>query len=319
MRTFKSQVAAGEKEQLAQMTRAWLSVERRLDGQMTALAYEMTAIREAGGTVTPTMLATNRRYQELMIQLRSELDNYTDYADREITARQAELIPMGISHSTQAIVAQGVTTSFNRLPISAVEHMVGLAGNGSPLRTLLEASWPLAAQGMTQELVNGVALGWNPRKTAKAMAQGATGSLNRMMTIARSEQLRVYRESSLSTYRESQVVIGHTRLATFDNRVCASCLMDSGTFYPLDEHFPTHPNCRCVSIPVCVGVPAPVMQSGEDWFMDQPSATQENILGPGTYDAWRLGQFELSELITVKPNVTWGDTIQTTPLRELVQ
>jgi SPP1 gp7 family putative phage head morphogenesis protein len=316
MRIFKREIAQAGSAQQAEMARRWLAVERRLMGHIDALALSMTAVHEAGGTVSANMLATNVRYQELLIQLHEEQAKYTQYAERTITNGQQAMASAGISQSQAAIAAQ-VSTSFNRLPVSAVQHMVGLTGAGTPLNSLLVQSWPLSAQGLTQALVEGVALGYNPRKVARNMAQGMTGSLNRMMTIARTEQLRTYRESSMASYRESGVVVGYRRLATHDRRTCASCLLDEGTFYPLDEEMPTHPNCRCAPIPVVRGAPLPTWQHGEDWFMDQPSETQESILGRNYYESWRMGKFELAELVTVKPNSTWGDSLAVTPLRDL--
>lgn len=318
MRQFKRDLLAGERTQMTEMAQRWLGVERRLQSQMDALAYEMDAIKRSGGTVSQDLLMTQVRYRELLVQLTDELRGYTDYAERTITDRQRQLAGLGIQHGEQAITTQGIRAGFNRLPVEAVENAVGLAGNGSPLRTLLVQSWPLSAQGMTQELINGVALGWNPRKTARAMAAGATRSLDRMMTIARTEQLRTYRHSSLESYRASGVVNGYRRLATHDSRVCAACLMDEGHFYELNEQMPEHPQGRCTMIPVVQGTPALRWQQGADWFNEQPPDTQQSILGKGRYEAWQRGQFGLDELVKVVANTTWGDSLGVTPLRELV-
>jgi SPP1 gp7 family putative phage head morphogenesis protein len=316
MRAFKADIARAGSQQQAAMARRWLAVERRLMGQMEALAYRMTAVHEAGGVVTTNMLMTEVRYQELLIQLHEEQAKYTVYAERTITNGQQAMASAGVSQSQAAIAAQ-VSTSFNRLPVSAVEHMVGLTGAGTPLNSLLVQSWPLSAQGLTQALVDGVALGYNPRKVARQMAEGMTGTLNRMMVIARTEQLRVYRESSLASYKESGIVVGYRRLATHDRRTCAACIMAEGTFYALDEEMPEHPQGRCSMIPVVRGASPIEWQHGQDWFMEQPSETQESILGKGHYEAWRLGKFDLGEVVTVKPNSTWGDSLAVTPLRDL--
>jgi hypothetical protein len=318
MRRHKADLAAAEQRQMEEMARRWLATDRRLDGQMTALAYEMTAITESGGTVTPAMLANQRRYQELLISLRRELDRYTDYAERTITNGQAVMAAAAIEQSQAAIAMQAVGIAFDRLPVSAVEHMVGLTGAGTPLRTLLVQSWPLSAQGLTQALVEGVALGYNPRKTAKNMAQGATGSLNRMMVISRNETLRVYREVSRQSYVNSGIVIGVRRLCSHDRRTCSACLLDEGNFYPLDQEMPEHVQGRCVGLPVIAGAEPIQWLAGEDWFMEQDGDTQESILGKGTYEAWRLGQIALQDLVTVKRNAVWGDSLAVTPLKELV-
>lgn len=318
MRSFKKDLLAGERAQTQAMASAWLKVERRLSSQMDALAYEMDAIKRDGGTVTQEMLMTNVRYRELLVQLTDELEGYTGYAERTIEDRQRQLARLGIGHAESAVRAQSVTAGFNRLPVEAVQHLVGLSGDGTPLANLLTASWPLSAHGMTQELINGVALGYNPRKTAKLMAQGAQGSLQRMTVIARTEQLRVYRTANLESYKASGVVTSYQRLATHDRRVCAACLMDEGTVYQLDEEMPEHPQGRCTLVPVVEGVPRAKWQQGQEWFEQQDQATQMDILGKGRYYAWQNGDYELGELVTVKANAVWGDSLQVTPLKELV-
>jgi SPP1 gp7 family putative phage head morphogenesis protein len=317
MREFKRDLLAGERAQMQEMATRWLGVERRLSAQIDALAYEMDAIKQGGGTVSREMLMTNVRYRELLGQLTDELEGYTDYAERTISDRQHQLARLGITQAERAIRVQGVRVGFARLPIEAVEGLVGLAGDGTPLANLLAASWPLSAQRLTRELVNGVALGYNPRKTARLMAQGMASSQQRMELISRTETLRVYREANRQSYIRSGVVTGFRRLATHDRRTCAACLMAEGEFYELNEEMPTHPQCRCTLVPIVSGVPAPTWQAGEAWFVEQDQATQMDILGKGRYYAWQNGDYELDELVTVKPNATWGDSLQVTPLREL--
>lgn len=317
LRSFKASLLREESTQMREMAQRWLQVERALDGNMAALAERMSNIARDGGTVTGGMLWQESRYRILLSQLTDELGKYTRYADRTITDRQAQLARLGIDHAVSAIEAQGVRSGFARLPVEAVQNMVGLAGDGSPLRTLLQASWPDAAQGMTNALVRGVALGWNPRKTARAMAAGSTRSLDRMMKVARTESLRVYRESSRQSYINSGVVTGYARIATHDKRVCPACLMDEGHVYELNEEMPEHVQGRCSMIPYCRGVPNPQWKKGEEWFNEQDAATQTSILGKGKYEAWQAGRFDLGELVTVKPNATWGDSLQVTSLRDL--
>lgn len=317
MRSFKRDLLAGERAQSQEMAQRWLAVERRLSAQMDALALEMDAIQRDGGRVSREMLMTNVRYRELLIQLQGELETYSDYAEVQITQQQRRLARLGVAHGERAITAQGLRAGFSRLPVEAVESLVGLAGDGSPLGVLLRASWPLAADGLTHQLVNGVALGYNPRKTARMMAQGIRGSQQRMEVIARTEQLRVYRHANLESYKASGVVESYKRLATHDSRVCAACLLAEGTTYSLDEQMPEHPQGRCTLVPVVEGIKPPTWKAGAEWLVEQSPETQRDILGKGRYYAWQNGDFELGELVTVKPNAVWGDSLQVTPLKVL--
>jgi SPP1 gp7 family putative phage head morphogenesis protein len=316
MREFKRAIAdAGTLQQRA-MANRWLALERRLSGNIAALALEMTARQAAGLPISVSMLLNETRYRELLIQLQDELATYTTYAERTITNGQQAMASAGVQQASQAIAAQ-VSTSFNRLPVAAVEHMVGLTGAGMPLNTLLVQSWPIAAQNLTTALVDGVALGYNPRKVARNMAEGMTGTLNRMMTIARTETLRVYNESSRQQYISSGIVTSYTRIAAHDNRTCLHCIVLEGTVYPTNELMPSHPNCRCALLPLVNGAPKPQWLKGEDWFMAQDSATQESIMGKGRYELWRTGKIGLADSTQVVPNPVWGDTLRTVPLREL--
>lgn len=317
MRSFKADLLRGERAQTAEMARRWQGVEQRLQAQIDALALEMAQVQRDGGTVSRGMLFNDVRYRELLGQLTNELEGYTDYAERTIEDRQRQLVRLGIRQAEQAITTQGVKAGFGRLPVDAVQNLVGLAGDGSPLRILLAQSWPLSADGLTQALINGVALGYNPRKTARLMAQGMARSRDRMEVIARTEQLKVYREANRQSYMRSGVVTGYRRLATKDRRVCAACLADDGALYDLDEEMPEHPQGRCTMVPIVEGVPAPTWQTGPEWFAEQPQETQVAILGKERYGAWKGGQFALDDLVTVKPNAIWGDSLQVTPLREL--
>jgi hypothetical protein len=71
-------------------------------------------------------------------------------------------------------------------------------------------------------------------------------------------------------------------------------------------------------VPVVIGLPAINWQRGPTWFRAQPAQTQRSILGPGKYEAWRAGQFDLEQLVNVRRNATWGDSVQVAPLSELV-
>ena len=70
------------------MARRWLALERRLSGNIAALALEMTARQAAGMPLTTTMLMNETRYRELLIQLQDELATYTTYAERTISNGQ---------------------------------------------------------------------------------------------------------------------------------------------------------------------------------------------------------------------------------------
>lgn len=320
MRAFKAALLDREAEAMARMGVRWREVERSLEMRIQSLLDEIQLLRETGHEPSRGQLLRMDRYQSLLRQVREELAGYEAWATRQIAAEQRELARMGIENAQAAIRASGVRVAFNRLSVSAVEYMVGLAGDGSPLFSVLKkrALWPEAVDGLTSALIKGVALGWNPRKTASRMADGLAQGLNKALLIARTEQLRAYRHASVEQYRASGVVSKMKRLATKDGRTCMACLMSDGELLELGEELSDHPGGRCTSVPVVIGMPEVRWQTGREWFECQSPERQREMMGPQYYEAWRAGLFDLGQLRTTVHSDVWGDSPRVRPLSELL-
>jgi len=300
---------------------AWLGVEQALQVQVDALALELA---QNPGAATMGQLQRSRRYQALMQQTRDELRQYEDYLEPRIRSGQADMISLSLQHSQQAVNAVAteaqIVVPFDRLPVSAVNDMVGLAGDGSPLRAVLNDAARVGPDAMAQELVNGIALGRNPIAVARtAMRLGLGQSFTRMQTIARTEQLRVYRETTLAAYANSRIVTGYRRLSARDDRVCPACLMADGRQYQVSHGFDEHPNGRCALIPVLANVRPTQFETGQQWFASQPEATQRRILGAGRYQAWRNGEASLDDMVSRDWNDTWGGSLRPTRVQDLIR
>lgn len=76
----------------------------------------------------------------------------------------------------------------------------------------------------------------------------------------------------------------------------------------------TH-NCR--PIPAKQGAVYPGTQ-GLDWFRNQSPERQKLMLGPGRYEAWKAGKFDLKDLAELHEDSVWGNSWQETPLKRLV-
>jgi SPP1 gp7 family putative phage head morphogenesis protein len=199
-----------------------------------------------------------------------------------------------------------------------VTTMAGLASDGSPLAKLLQEAVGDAAAGVSRHLVVGTALGWNPRKTAqKATQQGLAMGLNRMLVIARTEQLKAYRFASQEQYKASGVVSGYKRLSARDGRVCAGCLAADGRLYKVAHAFDSHPACRCAAVPCVIGVEPPTWQGGEAWLREQDAETQTAILGRKGRELWTSGRVPFERFAKTVHDDTWGGAIVARPLGEL--
>ena len=317
-RRFKAALLANERAQMLIMGQRWQMVERALDAPMQALITELAGME---ATMTPAQLYRMERYQALVMQVREQLRIYEAWAASHITASQRAAIEMGRETVQDSLMALGVDMAWNRLPVRAVEIMAGMAGDGGPLFGLLQerALWPTAVEQMSETLVKGIALGWNPRRTARAMRDGIAGGLDKALTIARTETMRAYRMATVEGYRESNVVSGFRRLAAKDGRTCMACLMSDGETFPLESDLTDHPNGRCVAVPILVGRDGPTWRTGREWFEGLPEEKRRDMMGTKRFDSWQDKGWDLGALRRNAHNDTWGDSPRVATLEELAQ
>ncbi len=257
LRQFKEALLLQERQQMAEMAVRYLEIERSLAASIQMLADEMALRKAQGLAVTPGALYRLNRYKVLQAQARVELQRYTrDYAGPLIARMQEQYLQLGIEAAWQALSVSAIGVSFNRLPLGAIMNMVGFTGDGAPLRKLLALAYPDAMDGMIRQLIESTARGINPRKTAALMAKGLGQGLDRVLVIARTEQLRAFRTASTAQYRESGIVQGFKRLATKDARTCMACLVSDGEVFRSNQELSDHPNGRCLAPGSVVGGPA---------------------------------------------------------------
>jgi hypothetical protein len=136
-----------------------------------------------------------------------------------------------------------------------------------------------------------------------------------MLTIARTEQLRAYREAARSQYQESGLVKSYKRIAALD--ACMACIALDGETYDVEELLEVHPNDRCGMIPVVEGLPEIQYESAADRFAELPEDEQRERMGDGAYDLWNSGQISLNDFAVHSESDDWGPSIQTATLADL--
>lgn len=142
-------------------------------------------------------------------------------------------------------------------------------------------------------------------------------SISRASTIARTEIMHAAIESSLATYRKnSSVVLGYMWIAALGPRTCIVCILLHGTIFPLSQPFASHPNCRCVTIPVTSNT-LPI-QSGLAWFTKQSSAIREAILGPAAMRAIDKGALSINQLSGTYNSPQYGPSRYRRSLKEIL-
>jgi SPP1 gp7 family putative phage head morphogenesis protein len=320
---YRRQVMAQDAAQMTVLARRWLVVERGLEAQLEALAREAADLRAKGTPVTAQRLYQMERYRNLLAQARSETLKYQKWAAELITGEQRDLARLGIE-SSRAMIRESyleagkAVARFNWLPVEAVESMIGYAGNGAPLYDLLIESYPDTIEELTKTLIRSTAQGINPRQTAKAMAEAMSGNLQRSLVIARTEQLRAFRNAATIQMRESGVVEGWIWRSAKQDRTCLACLAMDGTVYDLNEELDDHPNGRCFKQPLIQGLKPIETQSSADWFNGLDEETQQSMMGEVRYEAWKQGQFRFEDLAIRRSSEEWGSHVAVAPLEALL-
>lgn len=316
-REFKAALLRAELVEQYLMAERYLTVETALSDRIATLAEHVSRLRESGREPTLGMLYRLERWQALERQMLSELAGFNGWAAERIASRQRALGRSGFEYARETLHASGIAVPFDALPTAAVEAMVGLAGDGSPLSALLVKAYPDVHAAVADALIRGVALGQNPIKVAADMRDALGVGLDRAFLIARTEELRAFRTAAQDTYREAGVT-QYRRLATMDDRTCIGCLAADGTIQDNDEPMDEHVSGRCTMVPIVPGAEDPTWPSSEDWFKAQDRETQERIMGPGRLEAYESGAASWSDMFMRTDDATWGGAIVPTPLSDLV-
>ena len=329
---FRAELLAGERARAVRLVNAYGRVYRQLQDAIQALAEQIAGLDHPAAADVQE-LATLRA---LRTQVEERVTAFGGFADAELREGASQAIAQGLGHWEQLtllafpeVLRATVGGAFMRLHPDAVETMIGFLGNDSPLTTSLTRQLgPAVANAVADKLISGVALGLNPRATAaiirNELGQGLTWSLN----TTRTAQLWAYREANRAAMVANQAITpGWTWLAALDDRTCLSCVAMNGTHHAAAEVLNDHHSGRCVAVPETVswqslGIDLPEtgaqVESGEDWFGRQPEATQQAMMGPGMYDAWRAGRFDVQDLSQPYQDPVYGEMLREASLKDLL-
>lgn len=318
-REYKAALLAREDAQLKYMAKRYIEIERSLAADVYALVMELAQLQAEGKVITPALIKNITRYQKIQAELKREIRKFVDdTAIPSIRAEQLTFAQMGVDMgASQFKTSGGLGIVFNVLGRDALEQYVGMTGDGSPLKRLLSSAYGETADGVLASLLDGFARGLNPVTIAKQTSMKFGIGLDRITTIARTEQLRAYRMSSLEQYRETDAVIGYKRISARDDRTCLACLALDGKIYKLDTELADHPRGRCATVPIVRGAKMPTWQTGAQWFEKLPSDMQERMMGAGRYQLWRDGQFKFSDIAGNSYSPIWGDSPRVKTVAEL--
>lgn len=224
-----------------------------------------------------------------------------------------------------------LVTRFDRVDPVAIRAIVARS-----TQQITAATWRLdlaAQEVMRRVLIQGVAVGTNPRTAAREMVRraehGFNGGLTRATTIARTEMLDAYRLAAADVhFGAADVLTGWTWLASLDSRTCPSCWGMHGTVHDLSEDGPhDHQNGRCARLPTVkawaelgfdIPEPKSVIPDAQDVFAGMSRTDRLAVMGPARLQALDDGLIGWGDLSQHRSTPGWRDSWHTTPVRDLL-
>lgn len=320
--------------QVVELTRAWIDAWDTLAPEFQDAMVELLTGAEV--RVPYRTVARNKRLAAALRQARATLDELAartevivtnDVATAVLDAVDAH-VAIGTSQLPPTAAAVGV--GFDRLSPGALDAIVNRT-----TEQIHSATRPLPADVvrlMKSELVRGVAVGDNPRETARRIVKRAEGRFNgglaRAATISRVEMLDAGREAARqAAIQNKDILRDWVWSAQLDARTCPSCLANHGTVHDIDEFGPIdHQQGRCARIDRTktwkdlgfnIEEPADVLPDAKAWFDNLEPDSQKAIMGPGKLKKLQDGDIGWDDLTRKVETPGWRSSMHNVPLKDL--
>ncbi len=308
----KSTLLKSERKTASELVRAYGLAYQRIQARVAALTAQIDEARSKGEIISSSFLYERDRLHNLQIEIERELRRFSVFASARVASEQGSAVETAATDAQSLVRASlgrgqaSAAVSFGALDTEAVAALVGNAGDGSPLRLLFDKIAPQMATKIADELVAGVVENAPARVIAARIREQSGIGLARSLTISRTETIRAYREISNQTYQANADVLEgwYWQASIYSGRTCLICTLMHGRVFPLSVRLQSHPNCRCVPVPLVKGAPRP--ETGIEWFTKQEAGLQKSVLGIAKFEAFKSGELELSELVGVRYSQSWG-------------
>jgi len=360
---FQERLLRNERRAAAQMVRVYADSWKRIKARLAVLQKEYERAQSQGQDVGLGWLYQQQRLSSMQALVAKELAHFAKYAEGSVSAQQARVISESLRFNRDMTVlslgeeydAQS-RFAVRSLNTDAITALVGATQAGSALDTLFRGIRAEGAQAAEDALVQGIVLGYNPRKIAPMIRDALGVQLNRALTISRTEVMRAQRIATAESYKaNADVIKGWRWQAALTGNTCPVCLSLHGSEHPITEVQKGHINCRCTSVAITksweelgaeYGVDfsgvekagpsfadvakkygiTPEQQrtyanrklSGEAYFRSLSAEEQRAILGPSKWLAWKDGKFGFDALSRKTYSAVWGEGVRQASLVELL-
>lgn len=294
------------------LTAAWVTAWDEIAPDLNAALLEQFT---SGDRVTRAQLLRSLRMRNALAVVADRLEALAADAGVLITGALGDVVDTAGAAQASIIDSQlpaGFLTPDDLATWTRVdpEQIAAIVKRSTEQITSRLAPMPVEQTAIVKrELVRGVAVGANPRRTAARMIRraervGFNGGLTRALNVARTETLDAYRAAAeVGQAPHADVLAGWTWLAQLDARTCPSCWAQHGQLHSLNDPGPLdHQQGRCARLPQTktwkdlgfdIEEPPSLLPDAAAEFVGLDVATQREILGPSRHAAWVSGQYPM--------------------------
>lgn len=303
--------------------------------QVMARLYPDTAKRLASAyqNILPAILqaiqAPLKNQTKMEAAIQDELARLDDLILSESRQLQLKGLEAGYRLGIRVLQAGGMNVQFNALILENIQAAINYVDKPAFIEAVTGYA-PYHADKVRDLIISGVARGNNPRLIAgliKDYFQNSKRPLIDAENLTRTTMVYSLREGARGIYQQSGVT-EWVWISALDDRTCAMCISQHGSFHPITELLNDHHRGRCAAGPVTpswksLGINAEdeVIETGPSWFMKQPIEVQKQILGNKVWESWQAGKFEFKpEVMTTTYNNpifgpmrrrrAWGEILQ---------
>jgi len=258
-RAFKAAIDRQDAAALTRLAKTYHQLYLRMQSKLDSLLLAISQLESP----TQGQIMRLAQYKNLLTALETELAKYSAYVEVEIRNTADAAVGMAIKQTEQFLRAAGYTMT-RSLPKNAIYSMLGFLQEDSPLWKRIGELAPFNTQKVANALLEAVAFGYNPAKTAKLFENVMGGGLTDAMRMTRTAQLYATREASRAMYvANDDVVTGWMWYSSLDADTCMACAIELGTIHSNDESMDSHYNCFPAG--VLVTGPTPVAGTKRDY------------------------------------------------------
>lgn len=261
-RAFRARLTAQDDQALAEIRDHYTMVIRAVDQRLRAVTSQL-ALLPPGEPAPISWL-----YE------RDRLTSFRAQVEREVRAHLPAIQAVAVAHQQAAatlahtdaltLVNQSAGTRLAHQRLDTVRAVQATGQARAEATRDLFRDLPLhAGRVAARALETGITLGQSPTVIARDMTRALGGNRARAQTIARTEALRAYRESSMETWRRDGDVSRWQWFSTLDRTACPVCWAMHGTLHPITETMGSHP--ACFPAGTLVGGPPPEAATVRDY------------------------------------------------------